>query len=85
MEKRSRLPLGLDPEWSRVPLDPTWLRAVTCVDTDPGDTMPHVTLACGHGIYLCGETLVEAQARCAESRFCSQCLNEWCTNQRVAS
>ncbi len=78
MEKRISRPKFVD-------LYSEFARSVTCVDTDPGDSIPHVTLSCGHGVYLCGETLTEAQARSHESRLCSQCLNEYCVKLQQAS
>lgn len=80
MEKRVRPPKSVD-------TDVDFYRSVTCVDTDPGDTVPHLTLSCGHGVYQLCESLEEAQANSQRLRYCSQCLSEWIVsqNQRAAS
>lgn len=60
-------------------------RVVTDVSTDGTDDMPLVTLDCGHTTYFVTLSLREAEGLCGQRHWCSQCVNEFCVDERKAS
>lgn len=70
----------------RFPVDDSpFSRVVTDVSTDGTDDMPLATLECDHTVYFVALTLREAELLCGKRVMCSQCLNEFCINERKAS